>query len=251
MGLFNSGGPATKVYIGTTNATAVYLGATKVWPAAPASKIKAIKQGVAAGDLLPKHAPGDLLLMFVADQANQVVLVPPAAGGGTPNWIPFGTPPTGRFCEAWGGYAVATASNHMSGSWPTPGAFTCVVMEPGFSTPHAAMLTGESYTGRAGVVDPFPIPVPALTASNTSGSSVVLSNIAMMCDSPAGKWMDTTPPGYKSLYEFAGNGGLGELSYSLMQLIDTKVSPAQFNRLYKLGDSTTSWASYTVEVPYP
>lgn len=181
MSLFTGATKASKVYVGSTAATAVYVGSTKVWP-----KEKPTVNGVTVNSwntgaktvAMPTHSPGDLLLMYViaedATTAPSAGAIPADSGTGTiPAWSLVADTSSSGYYPASLFSAVATASNHTSGTWNT----------------HFDPLIGISVTGQAASSPIVPkyktasgyladgaktATYPQVTLTNSDNSSLVL-----------------------------------------------------------------------------
>lgn len=66
---------------------------------------------------LPTHQAGDLILMWVSDVNAYRTLTKPSAGGTVPTWTTIAATTTDNYSRHSIHYAVATASNHTSGTW--------------------------------------------------------------------------------------------------------------------------------------
>lgn len=113
---------------------------------------------------LPAHAVGDLLLIFCA-VASTTVPTPPAAGGTVPTWTlirsQVGTSSSGG---VW--YAVASATNHTSGTWSANNGLGAINLRgsAGLFGGQASDVTGTTTT----------ITAPAVTQVDTSGAALLL-----------------------------------------------------------------------------
>jgi hypothetical protein len=139
---------------------------------------------------LPTHAVGDLIIVYAYNASNTTVPTIPTAGGTVPTWTSFGVG-GGTLEAAVCGWAVATATNHTSGTWTnaTNGLAAIVLTGNKSSSPigaGAAHTEGLSTTG---------LPYPALASqTNTDGTSLILHIGGHRTLSAIG----TVPTGYTS-----------------------------------------------------
>lgn len=117
---------------------------------------------------MPTHSAGDILLSYLGGFGDPVPSNPPAAGGTVPTWTLATFSGVGA---VW--WARATASNHTSGSWYTASGWLhsmsaisgakATGSPVGGSVSHSVNAIGNDFT------------VPALTMTNTNGSSLLIT----------------------------------------------------------------------------
>jgi len=137
---------------------------------------------------LPPHAPGDLLLVLGVGSAGTTMSAA-AAGGTVPTWNTIDT--SGANPGTLLAWAVATASNHTTGSWTsaTPASMCAIVLRnqaPGSPIGGHAKTSGQSVT---------PVVAPAITMAKTNGTSMLLHFIVSRCSSGNAAW-PVAPAGY-------------------------------------------------------
>lgn len=169
MSLLVGAGEASQVYVGSQAVSAVYLGASKVWPTKLPVQYKSCLQhpGVAYNPgvslALPSHSPGDLLVLYASNYS--FVSVPPAAGGNVPQWVQIES--INNVSGVW--YAWATRSDHMTGSWDSGASWywgTAVFSGVNTSTPIGGHIMENLTTPD--------IATAPLSLHDTSGNSAVV-----------------------------------------------------------------------------
>lgn len=121
---------------------------------------------------LPAHQPGDIIIVVMESYSTVAgtLAAPPSAGGTVPTWtrITKTASNTGALY-----YAVATASNHTSGTWTS---------SPGYANlhSHTFVVRGGSAVGGASLSDStnggssWAVSCPAATLADSSGTSLVI-----------------------------------------------------------------------------
>lgn len=89
---------------------------------------------------IPEHSVGDIILVATYRNLISAPANPPSAGGTVPTWTSIGSPTSGFRVS----YAVATATNHTSGTWSTSNELYAVVLS-GQRSP--SPIGSFSYTG--------------------------------------------------------------------------------------------------------
>jgi hypothetical protein len=133
---------------------------------------------------LPTHAVGDIIVMFVACSDDTSSLTVPSAGGTVPTWTSIAATGTHQMLR----YAVATATNHTSGTWTNAYTFSVAVLRGQKSSSPIGGSAIDWSTASSSTVT-----APAVTLSNTSGSSQILH----FMQGNFGSWSGT-PTGYTS-----------------------------------------------------
>lgn len=138
---------------------------------------------VATSLTLPTHAVGDIII-FYAYRNSVTAMTKPTAGGTVPTWIDI-QHPSGNTSQGWATYAVATATNHTSGTWTGASRVGAIVLRGQAASPIGgnASATG-SVTNSA--------TAPAVTLVNTDGSSMLLHFYGVQ---PSGT-LGSAPAGY-------------------------------------------------------
>lgn len=80
----------------------------------------------ASSGTIPPHAVGDLIIAWAANITAATTPTAPSAGGTVPTWTSIYTNGTNVGVRL--AYAVATATNHTSGTWTNAGALTFTVL---------------------------------------------------------------------------------------------------------------------------
>lgn len=169
MSMFLGSTPITAVYVGSTPVQKIYLGTTEVWSASATNPVVVEGSAVASGNsiTLPPHSPGDIFVMF----ANGVFgggPSAPAAGGTVPTWnlVSINNASTEKGALF---YAVATASNHTSGTFSKNSGGLGVVVLSGQS---AASPVGGFQIDR--LTESGQQTAPSITLAQADGTSAVL-----------------------------------------------------------------------------
>lgn len=132
---------------------------------------------------IPTHAVGDIIIIY-CDSAGTV----PSAGGTVPTWTSIINDSVAKVY-----YAVATATNHTSGTWTSASVMMSVVLSGQKSSPAGGSATSNTGSGTS------PNTAPSITLSNTDGSSAILHFITGYDSATmtGGAW-STAPSGYTS-----------------------------------------------------
>lgn len=118
---------------------------------------------------LPTHAVGDLLICCGYNNIAATAISAAAAGGTVPTWVSIDNP-AGANLNALGVFqAVATATNHTSGTW-AGSTHMCAIVVRGQK---AAGFIGAH--GQGGSAAANSSVAPAITLTNLTGSSLVLA----------------------------------------------------------------------------
>ena len=116
---------------------------------------------------LPAHAVGDMIIL-VADRGINTVVGKPAAGGTVPTWTDIDAPVGTQGISLRTAYAVATATNHTSGTWTNAGSLAAIVLRGQSAAP-----IGAHATATAGVSSSGTLTAPAVTLTKTDGTSMI------------------------------------------------------------------------------
>lgn len=122
--------------------------------------------GVGTSAAIPAHQAGDMILVFTRGTAALPSI--PAAGGTVPTWTsPQGAIANGiALCSA---YAIATASNHTTGTWTNAAHICVLVLRPDSGK---VLTLGATSSGNANNTQT--IVYPALTCQVVDGSSLAV-----------------------------------------------------------------------------
>lgn len=141
---------------------------------------------------LPAHNVGDLILMFSTNlRPNNTAPAAPAAGGTVPTWTTVIEAPNSfngisTYLNHKAVYAVATATNHTSGTWSAYGdletLLAVVISGAKSGTPIGGVAQSNVY-GQSSAT------YPAVTLDDTSGSSLLLRYSAQQ--GTGGGWTGT------------------------------------------------------------
>jgi len=156
----------------------------------PQVTIKGANGAQATSVTIPSHAVGDLILIF-AVRASTALPGKPAASGTVPAWVDIDASVQGSGYNVRTAYYVATATNHTSGAWASSTAVAAVVLSGQNASNPIGGHASNGYTASAGAY-----PAPAVTMSNTDGSSQLIS-YAFQAYAVFNSW--TVPGGYTSL----------------------------------------------------
>lgn len=137
---------------------------------------------------MPTHAAGDILIMFAARDGNTNPPPQPSAGGTVPTWNTISTGSTGTFYASRLSWAVATASNHTSGTWSNADVVAVAVM----STNNGSPIGGNAQSG--GDTNTSSATAPAITLTDASGMSAILHFFAAF--SGTSRTWGSVPSGY-------------------------------------------------------
>lgn len=137
---------------------------------------------------IPSHQTGDLILMWVSDVNNYRTLSKPSAGGTVPTWTTIGATTSDDYSRHSIHYAVATASNHTSGTWGNIKLMMAVVLSGQNATSpiggYALLDTQLTYT------------VPSPNSSSYSISNSANSQLLFFGCTPNRTWDGTVTTGY-------------------------------------------------------
>lgn len=128
---------------------------------------------------LPTHAVGDLIVIYNLGETTA-----PSAGGTVPTWTAIGTDATPQ--GMW--YAVATATNHTSGTWAAAMSLIAVVLRGQAANPVGGYAFGTS-GGTSSVT------APSITLGDSSGASQILHFLTAYGGFTARTW-SSAPSGY-------------------------------------------------------
>lgn len=147
----------------------------------PASGVifKAVNTSETSTVTIPAHNVGDIIVI-VACRAKTQSASKPSAGGTVPTWTDIGTPGTGLRMA----YAVATATNHTSGTWTNAWVMFAVVLSGQKATP----IGGNAYASGA-------TSSPAITLADSSGKSQIL-HFCYLYEGTGGAWTGNPSAGY-------------------------------------------------------
>lgn len=142
-------------------------------PAAPvkASVGSSANWSAASTITIPPHKAGDLILVFAFNTMGTTIPGMPAVAGTVPAFTSIRTYATRR-PGARAAYALATASNHTSGTWSNAGAMGCVVISGQGSTP----IGGNTVTSTLRTTPTTPFTIPAVTMAQTDGTSALIQS---------------------------------------------------------------------------
>jgi hypothetical protein len=146
---------------------------------------------------LPTHAVGDLIVLYCYDNGATTVPGTPTAGGTVPTWTTIDGPTGANFNASKTVYAVATATNHTSGTWTNTNNMIAVVLTGQAGSPIGAHNeTGSTGTNGATTSN--------VTVSVSDGSSALLYFYAIRNVSA---WA-AAPTGYTQQVATASSGGV-------------------------------------------
>lgn len=166
--------PTSTSATGVLYVRAAYNAADSVWDVlevrrqfVPAA-VKGSASAQASSIALPAHVPGDVIVLYVYNNAASTVPTAPAASGTVPAWsaIDSNTSTSGEGGGTW--YFTATANNHTSGTWTNATSIVAVVIRGAATSPlggHSITVSGTSTTQSTSA---------SITQSSTSGYSVLL-----------------------------------------------------------------------------
>lgn len=146
----------------------------------PTISVTAAYKGAASGTTsatMPTHAVGDLIVVW------SIQGTAPAAGGTVPSFTTI----SGGSGQTIG-YAVATATNHTTGTWTSSSQLIAVVLR-------AASIGGYNFAFTSGTTSS--VTAPAITQVDTSGNAVLLHFLGTFGSSSGRTW-SVAPTGYTS-----------------------------------------------------
>lgn len=126
---------------------------------------KGANQSSTSSVTIPSHAVGDLILIY-ATAPFQNAIVKPSQGGTVPNWTTLYSQGYANEFYTHIGYAVATATNHTSGTWNPVYQMQCVVLSGQGISPIGAYNVVMEWSNTA--------IAPAVTMTKTDGTSQLL-----------------------------------------------------------------------------
>jgi hypothetical protein len=151
--------------------------------------------GSATSVALPTHAVGDIIVIYADRTSTGAAPGKPSAGGTVPTWTDITVNNTNGLRTA---YAVATATNHTSGTWTTGGTRIAVVLSGQASIPIGGAAVNYSSSVTTSVT------APAITMSDTRGNSQILHFYT--ATSGSFSW-SAAPGGYTSRLSVDGTPG--------------------------------------------
>lgn len=169
---------------------------------------------------IPTHQIGDLIILFVYDGTANAIPVAPAASGTVPAWVGIDSGNAGVMnCASATAYFVATATTTTTGFWGNLDfIIASVIRNPG-ATPIGAHANTGGVATSAGPV------APALSLTNTDGSSIVLNFFGQRT---GGGWStyNAAPTGYTQWINSIQSGG-GAVCLDIKNVTTTAPSVAQ------------------------
>ena len=118
----------------------------------------------AASCAIPAHQPGDLILVMARSTANPA---PAAAGGTVPTWLTVVPAGLANSLSMMVACAVATASNHTTGTWTFTDDMIVLVLRPS-----AGRVIGVGASSVGNGNNTQTVIYPALTRQDASGASM-------------------------------------------------------------------------------
>lgn len=115
---------------------------------------------------LPTHAVGDIIVL-AAFSSNISAPAAPAAAGTVPTWVNIDGNLGANSCAMRTAYAIATATNHTSGTWSGAACLAVITIRGQAVSPIGGHLESG---GGAGTVST----APAVTMTTTDGTSFLL-----------------------------------------------------------------------------
>lgn len=191
---------------------------------------------------LPAHNVGDLILMFSTNlRASDSVQTAPAAGGTVPTWTTIINTPNsnngaGTYLAHSAVYAVATATNHTSGTWTASGnleTLLVVVISGAKSGTPIGGVAQNNVFGQSSAT------YPAVTLGDTSGSSLLLRYSAQQ--GSGGGWTGT-PSGLTVAETLSVSG-----SWTRLCTADSSTTATSLDTLQNAGASVYH-ATVTLEI---
>jgi hypothetical protein len=137
---------------------------------------------------LPTHAVGDLIVISAAASGTTIPTAP-SAGGTVPTWTTIATDGTYGHRLA---YAVATATNHTTGTWTNAEAMMSAVLRGQKSSSPAG---GNATSGDDAALST--VTAPAVTLSDSGGGSAILHFLHAAAGLTGRNW-NSAPAGYTS-----------------------------------------------------
>lgn len=137
---------------------------------------------------LPTHAVGDDIYIFAFNATGTTAVTKPTAAGTVPAWVDIDAPAGSNGCSARTAHFVAIATNHTSGTWTNATSMAVIVVRGQNASPiggHA--LSGGTDTNQA--------TAPAVTLTNSTGTSMILEFYGQLGTSSVDNW-DAAPTGY-------------------------------------------------------
>lgn len=142
---------------------------------------------------IPAHQVGDLIIISDCTVGSTTAATKPSAGGTVPTWTNIDAPAGANSRYQRTVYAVATATNHTSGSWNFCSGMVCVVVRgqaaSGFIGGHSLQHNTSSTNCTAA----------AITPTRTDGSSLILC-----INAGGGTSILAAPAGYTRISNGAG-----------------------------------------------
>ena len=141
--------------------------------------------------ILPAHAIGDIIVLFVYRSNSTTTATKPTASGTVPAWVDIDNNTGANTNCARTAYFVATATTTTTGTWTNATGIAAVVITGQFSTP----IGGHAESGSTGTS----VTAPAITPTNTDGTSIVLdfygaSSVTAWAAPPSGYTRCTSVP---------------------------------------------------------
>lgn len=148
---------AVAAMTGSVSTPAVtFVGATQ---AGPATSVSLAGLGIQVGDII---------VMFVARYNSNSLPSKPAAGGTVPTWVDINVTTASLGSSARAAYAVATATNHTSGTWSSATDFAVIVLRGQDAT---TPIGGQSKSFGNAV---SAANAPSITLDRTDGTSAIV-----------------------------------------------------------------------------
>lgn len=142
---------------------------------------------------IPTHVPGDMIIIFAYRDGSTTIPTQPAASGTVPTWNIITNNTGANTNSSRVSWALATASNHTSGTWTNATGLVAVVIrgQRKFNPVGGSSESGGTASGSA--------VAPAITLQDSTGESVLLQFYGHRTVTA---W-DAAPSGYTALASVA------------------------------------------------
>lgn len=115
---------------------------------------------------LPAHVAGQIIVVWLYRRSSAVTITKSAATASVPEWFDIDNNPGANGTNSRSAWALASGSAHTLGTWTNAEMFVAAVFENQAASP----IGGHAESGGVGTS----VVIPALTLSNTDGTSAVL-----------------------------------------------------------------------------
>lgn len=235
MALNGGASEVTAVKFGGGDIGKVMVGDEQVWPVAKAGLgIEVLSSNETYECEIPAHQAGDVIIVFGTCYLGDGIPTIPAAGGTVPAWVDLGA----ILDAEWGylmsrvAYVVATDSTTTTGRWQYADDLNVIVVRGARGV--GAFAPGGVSAKVAEVM------CPALTLSNTSGSSAVL-DMGFAFGSGVSV-TNNVPDGYTLEYSKKA----GNVAKSVISKTRTTTAPAV--SVMTIQSTDLAWLTWALEV---